>query len=104
MSPEFSEKNVVPGITSEIEIEIPPECVVVMYNDDYTTKKFVVETLVAVFEKNEIQAISLMEKIHAEGSAVVGVYTYDIAFTKMGIVTLSAAKSGFPLRVEVKEQ
>lgn len=84
------------------EFEIPPECGVVFYNDDYTTKEFVVELLESVFAKSNGEAVFLMEKIHSEGSAVVGVYTYDIAVTRAGIATAKAKGAGFPLRIEVR--
>ena len=104
MSVHFSAQNSAPDFENEIEIELPPQCTVVMYNDDYTTKDFVVELLISIFDKGEVEANFLMEQIHTEGSAVVGIYTYDIAVTKAGIATSTAKKSGFPLRVEVKKQ
>lgn len=104
MAVEISEQNSGTDFANEIEIELPPECIVVMYNDDYTTTDFVVKILITVFDKNEIEAIALMNKIHQEGSAIVGIYTYDIAVTKAGIATSVAKKNGFPLRVEVKQQ
>ena len=51
-----------------------------------------------------MEATAVMEKIHSEGSGVVGVYTYDIAVTKAGLAVSSAKKNGYPLRVEVKRQ
>lgn len=104
MAVELSEQNSGTGFANEIEIELPPECIVIIYNDNYTTMDFVVGILVAVFDKTEIEATALMNKIHTEGSAIVGIYTYDIAVTKAGIATSNAKKKGFPLRVEVKLQ
>ncbi len=104
MSIQYSEQNPAGNFEHEIELELPPECAVVMYNDDYTTKNFVVEILVSIFDKGEIEANFLMEQIHSQGSAVAGIYTYDIAVTKAGMATSAAKKNGFPLRVEVKKQ
>lgn len=84
------------------EFEIPPECGVIFYNDDYTKKDFVVGLLESVFAKSNAEAVFLMEKIHSEGSAVVGVYTYDIAVTRAGLATAQAKSAGFPLRIEVR--
>lgn len=84
------------------EFEIPPECGVIFYNDDYTTREFVVELLESVFAKSTGEAVYLMEKIQAEGSSVVGVYTYDIAVTRAGLATAKAKSAGFPLRIEVR--
>ena len=70
----------------------------------FTTMEFVVKTLIKIFHKTEVEATAVMEKIHSEGSGVVGVYTYDIAVTKAGLAVSSAKKNGYPLRVEVKRQ
>ncbi|MBD5399403.1 MAG: ATP-dependent Clp protease adaptor ClpS [Treponema sp.] len=86
-----------------MEIEIPPECCVVFYNDDHTKKQFVVDVLMSVFGKEEEEAFLLMEKIHNDGAAVIGVYTYDIAATRATIAKTRAKKKGFPLRIEVKK-
>ncbi|MCI6179174.1 MAG: ATP-dependent Clp protease adaptor ClpS [Treponema porcinum] len=90
------------AVSVTTEFEIPPECCVVFYNDDYTTKDFVVEVLETVFAKSRGEAVFLMEQVHSEGSAVIGVYTYDIAVTRAGLATAKAKKAGFPLKIEVK--
>lgn len=84
--------------------EIPPECSVVFYNDDFTTKEFVVEVLKDIFHKSEEEAVSLMETVHKSGRAVVGVYTYDIAVSRARLTTDRARKNGFPLKVEVEKE
>ena len=104
MSQTFSERGSETGFPNEVEIFLPPECIVVMYNDDFTTMEFVVRTLIKIFDKTEVEATAMMKKIHSEGSGVVGVYTYDIAVTKAGLAVSSAKKNGYPLRVEVKRQ
>lgn len=91
------------NIVVENDIELPPECSVVFYNDDYTTKKFVVDVLKTIFAKGEEEANFLMETVHTEGSAVVGIYTYDIAVTRVNLTTTKAKKEGFPLKIEVKK-
>ena len=90
------------AVSVTTEFEIPPECCVVFYNDDYTTKDFVVEVLETIFAKSRGEAVFLMEQVHSESSAVVGVYTYDIAVTRAGLATAKAKKAGFPLKIEVK--
>jgi ATP-dependent Clp protease adaptor protein ClpS len=87
----------------DTESAVPPDCQVIFFNDDYTTKDFVVEVLVSVFHKLETDALNLMESVHRSGSAVIGVYTYDIAATRAGITVRRAREAGFPLRVEVKQ-
>ena len=71
---------------------------VTMHNDNVTTMDFVIKVLIEIFHKNADDAEKLMMKIHLEGSAVVGVYTYDIARTKVRTVTLMAKEKGFPLK------
>ena len=91
-------------VTEEISFDIPPECSVIFFNDDYTTKDFVVDVLKKLYHKNESEAILIMEQVHQKGSAVVGVYTYDIAVTRANMTTVRAKKNGFPLRVEVSQE
>ena len=87
----------------EDEIKEPPMCKVILLNDDFTTKEFVVEILIKIFNKSSSVANELMETIHKTGSAIVGVFSYDIALTKSKIVMENARRNGFPLRVEVEE-
>lgn len=91
-------------VEDEVFIELPPECEVIFFNDDFTTKDFVVEILVSVFNKDERTAYELMELVHNSGSAIVGTYTYDIAVTRASIATERAKKNEFPLRVEVRKK
>lgn len=72
---------------------------VVLYNDDFTTMEFVVMLLMKVFNKNETEAETLMLQIHHSGQAVVGVYSLDIAATKVQKATQMADEAGFPLRI-----
>ena len=91
-------------VEDEVFIELPPECEVIFFNDDFTTKDFVVEILISVFNKDEQTAFELMELVHNSGSAIVGTYTYDIAVTRASIATERAKKNEFPLRVEVRKK
>lgn len=86
------------------EIDEPAMFKVILYNDDFTTKEFVVEILVIIFHKSEAEANNLMETVHKKGSAVVGVYTYDIACTRAQMTMNSARVNGFPLRCEVVQE
>lgn len=91
------------GVADEAGYDIPPNGQVVFYNDDYTTKDFVVGVLVSVFHKSEADACNIMETVHRTGSAVAGVYSYDIAATRAAVTKQRAREQGFPLRVEVQE-
>ncbi|MBQ9237998.1 MAG: ATP-dependent Clp protease adaptor ClpS [Treponema sp.] len=81
----------------------PPDCQVIFYNDDCTTVDFVVTVLMSVYHKPENEAVRLTELVHHSGSAVVGVYPYDIAMTRADLTVKRARASGFPLRVEVEQ-
>jgi ATP-dependent Clp protease adaptor protein ClpS len=72
---------------------------VVFYNDDYTTKWFVVHVLEQFFHLSETSATALMMAIHEHGKGVAGVYTRDIAETKATLVMDYAREVQMPLRV-----
>ncbi len=75
---------------------------VIMHNDDVTTMDFVVQVLQEVFYKKAADAEQIMLQIHHFGSAVVGVYTYDVAKTKIQRVEMLARIEGFPLRLTMQ--
>ena len=61
----------------------PPMYKVLLHNDDYTTREFVVWVLQTVFHKNEADAIAIMSHVHNNGVGVAGVYTFEVAETKV---------------------
>jgi ATP-dependent Clp protease adaptor protein ClpS len=82
----------------------PDRYKVTIYNDDVTTMDFVVMILITVFFKDETEAEQLMLKVHHTGKAVVGVYSYDIAVSKVRKATVMAREEGFPLRLTYSEE
>ncbi len=72
---------------------------VTIYNDDFTTMEFVVKILKVVFFKSEAEAEALMLQVHHSDKAVVGIYSYDIAVSKVNKATQMARHEGFPLRL-----
>jgi ATP-dependent Clp protease adaptor protein ClpS len=76
---------------------------VILYNDDYTTMEFVIEVLERFFAINRERALQLMLKVHNEGSSVCGIYTRDVAETKVVQVTEYAQQQGHPLRCGMEE-
>jgi ATP-dependent Clp protease adaptor protein ClpS len=77
----------------------PPQMYqVVLLNDDYTPMEFVVLILQEFFNKDRETATQIMLKIHLDGKGVCGVYTKDVAATKVDQVTESAMKNGHPLQ------
>jgi ATP-dependent Clp protease adaptor protein ClpS len=87
----------------EQELELPPMYKDLIHNDDYTTMEFVVEVLQKVFHKTAAEATRIMLLVHKSGSGVCGVFTEDIAETKVEIVHHLARKSGFPLQCTMEE-
>ena len=77
---------------------------VLLFNDDYTTMDFVVEVLQRFFSTNRERALQIMLKVHNEGSAVCGVYSRDVAETKVSQVTEFAKQHGHPLRCGMEEE
>jgi len=90
-------------IESALEIEEPTKYKVLLHNDDYTTIDFVVDILVGIFHKNSTQAEAIMIDVHKKGRAVCGIYTYEIAETKVYQVKELARRSGFPLLATMEE-
>ena len=72
---------------------------VLLLNDDYTPMDFVVMVLERYFRKTEQEAELIMLAVHHKGQGVAGVYTRDIAETKVAQVTQHARQEGHPLRV-----
>lgn len=86
------------------DLREPRRFKVVMFNDDFTTMEFVVMVLKQVFFKTEEEAYALMLKVHRSGQAVAGVYTYDIAVSKVRKATSLARESGYPLRMKIEPE
>lgn len=77
----------------------PPQMFqVVMLNDDYTPMEFVVMVIQEFFSKDQETATQIMLKIHLEGRGVCGVYSRDVAATKVDQVLDAAHKAGHPLQ------
>lgn len=84
-------------------IKEPKQYQVIMHNDDFTTTEFVVGVLVDIFHKDQANAEAIMLMVHKSGSAVVGVYPYDIARTKVDAALQRAESEGFPFRMTMEE-
>lgn len=80
------------------KIAPPPMYQVVMLNDDFTPMEFVIMVLQEFFSKDREQATQIMLKIHLDGRGVCGVYTRDIAATKVEQVLQAAQQAGHPLQ------
>jgi ATP-dependent Clp protease adaptor protein ClpS len=76
---------------------------ILMHNDHYTTMDFVIEVIMKVFHKPAAEATKIMLDIHKKGLGICGVYTYDIALTKISEVHSMAKKRQFPLKCSYEE-
>lgn len=82
----------------------PPNFKVLLHNDDYTPKAFVVEILLVVFNKSQENATRLMWHVHKNGIGVCGLYPFEVAETKIAQVTDLARENGFPLKLTLEEE
>jgi ATP-dependent Clp protease adaptor protein ClpS len=96
----------VEGELSETRDEIaePPLYKVLIHNDDFTTKDFVVELLVVVFNKSLEEATQIMWQAHRNGTGLCGIYPLEVAETKVRVVTEAARENGFPLKLTIEEE
>ena len=94
-------------IDEEVEtllaLDEPTQYKVLLHNDDYTTMEFVVDILMNVFHKSLEEAELIMIEIHKAGKGVCGIFTYEIAETKVHQVKEVAKSSGFPLLATMEE-
>lgn len=91
-------------ITREkVDTQEPPMFRVVLLNDDYTSMDFVVTILIQVFCKSAEEAHAVMLAVHQKGSGTAGIYTKEIAETKVAKVHQLARQHEFPLRCIMEE-
>ena len=93
------------GVVTETEkkVEKPKLYKVLLHNDDYTTMEFVVQVLQAVFHKALAEATQIMLHVHKKGIGVCGIYTYEVAETKVAQVLALAKSHEFPLQCSMEE-
>jgi len=85
-------------VAAENDLREPDMFRVILHNDHYTTMDFVVEVLMKIFQKPAAEAMKIMMNVHRHGHGVCGVYTYDIAVTKVNLVHAMAKSRGYPLK------
>ena len=88
---------------SRPKLKKPPLFHVVLINDDYTPMEFVVEVLESVFSMERNNATRVMLEVHTKGKGLCGVYTYEIAETKVAQVTTIAQQQQHPLLCTMEE-
>ncbi len=81
----------------DVEFDEPPMYKVLLHNDDYSSMDFVVMVLARIFHKSTQQAEQIMLQVHEKGQGICGIYTKEIAQTKVEQVKTLAKKNDFPL-------
>ncbi len=105
----MSEKNF-PFFEGEEEADIRPALKkpdmykVVMHNDNYTSMEFVVHVLTMIFHHPAAEATKIMLDIHNKGRGIAGIFTYDIAMTKIMQVHNLARQHEFPLKCTCEKE
>ena len=96
--------GVVTETKKETRLSRPRMWRVLVHNDDYTTREFVVDVLRGVFRHSEAEAIRVMMHVHNNGVGVAGVYTREVAETKIAIVEALAKEREYPLRLSMEPE
>jgi ATP-dependent Clp protease adaptor protein ClpS len=107
--PEGSDNDLVAGGTQTLvrpsfKTKEPTYYKVLMLNDDFTPREFVVHVLQKFFKKNEAQAVEIMLNVHNKGVGIAGVYTHEIAETKAFQVNEYSKKNTYPLKCTVEKE
>ncbi len=94
------------GVVTDIKekVDKPKFYKVLLHNDDYTTMEFVLYVLKRYFGKTPEDAERIMLKVHNEGIGVCGIYTFEIAETKVDQVKRAATENGHPLQCSFEEE
>jgi ATP-dependent Clp protease adaptor protein ClpS len=92
------------GVKERARTQKPPLYKVLLHNDDYTTKEFVVMVLQAVFHKSEVDANQIMLHVHENGVGVAGVYPYEVAETKIARTLGLAKRYEYPLQLSMEPE
>lgn len=100
--PEYQE-NFESDVLLEDELQEPPKFRVLLHNDDYTSMEFVVAVLMQVFRKTEEESTKIMLQVHNDGVGVCGVYTAEVAETRVEMVKQLAQQAGYPLKCTIEE-
>ena len=82
------------------KLDRPKKYKVVFYNDDYTPMNLVTSILIEVFNKGLPEAEAIMMRVHRQGKGVAGVYSKEVADTKVSTTTMYARQMGYPLHAE----
>ena len=82
----------------------PSQYKVLLMNDDYTPMEFVVSILMGVFKRSQEEATKIMMAVHQKGVGVCGIYTFEVAETKVGQVMDAAKRNQHPLKCTLEKE
>ncbi|HEX5710213.1 MAG TPA: ATP-dependent Clp protease adaptor ClpS [Sulfuricurvum sp.] len=91
------------ALEDSLEIREPKKYQVYLLNDDYTSMDFVIDILIGIFHKSYSDAHQIMLQVHQNGRGLCGIYSYEIAETKIHQVSSLSRESGFPLKAIMEE-
>ncbi len=98
------DSGVVTEERTDQKVQKPKMYRVLLHNDDYTTREFVVDVLRSVFHRSESDSVRIMLHVHHNGVGVAGVYTFEVAETKIETVHSLARQHEFPLRLSMEPE
>jgi ATP-dependent Clp protease adaptor protein ClpS len=91
-------------LLEKTSLKYPNKYKVFLLNDDYTSMDFVIDILISIFHKDYESAEKIMLEIHKKERGLCGVYTHEIAETKVVQVMKKAKDNGFPLKATMEEE
>jgi len=91
-------------LSEEVRTKYPTKYKVFILNDDYTSMDFVIDVLMSFFHKSYAEAESIMLEVHKHERGLCGIYTKEIAETKVMQVIKKAQDNGFPLKATMEEE
>ncbi len=100
----MSETQLTPKLKPELKVDKPKLYKVILFNDDFTPREFVMKILTEEFRLSEDQSYRVMMTAHRKGVCVVSVYPRDVAETKATRATDAGRAMGFPLRFDVEPE
>tara|TARA_B100000902_G_scaffold163344_1_gene158522 strand:- start:9013 stop:9330 length:318 start_codon:yes stop_codon:yes gene_type:complete len=86
------------------ETLLPKKYKVIVLNDNQTPMEWVISILTEIFKHSQAQAEQLTLAIHSEGSAIAGIYSYEIAEQKSVEATMLSRNNGFPLAFKLEQE
>jgi ATP-dependent Clp protease adaptor protein ClpS len=99
-----AEESTLTDSRSDQKVQQPRLWRVLLHNDDYTTQDFVVWVLESIFNKPRGEAFAIMLNVHRSGLGLAGVYTHDVAETKLKATRQAAEEHEFPLLVTMEPE